>query len=484
MKHIAAAAAVALSALVPLHPSGATPLTTESADGRHEHEHEHGGGTTIDLTRAVALAQDNDPDLQYLRSLHAADRYRVADRYRAAFPRLSLSYAHSDTVAYASPDNRSRRASIGVEQLLYDGGRTRRAIRIARTDRDLRGLAAEKREREIAHTVTRSYLQVLALRQRVEISESTLEISRAHLEIGRTRHALEQTTSLSLRELELNLQSQELDLLELQLEHVAASRRFARLIDPLNEQRYPEGRLNIEYSGLPYEMLRSIRPADGVSRSRAYAEQRAYLRQAVQREQVARRGFLPRVSLEGELSATGNEFPLDRPGFSIGVRVQLAPVLGSASVAGSVGSPYPDARTRTVESSMVPLERLTNLYSVADARSERLRAEASYTRHRDTEISDLSLAIEDIGRRREHIALLRRRIATQRERIAISELRAELGELTRLDLLEQIEQLNALESRLADGVVDLHERELSLLERTGFEYEPALSSKIITGGGR
>ncbi len=436
----------------------------------------------VSLPAAIALAKDHDPDLRYLRELHAAERYRIAEQYRAAFPRVRVSYSHSDTVQYGGADTRIRRVGIGLEQLLYNGGRTRRAVRLARTERDLRRITVEQHEREIEMTVIRAYLQAIGLARRIQISRQNLAIAEAQLQVGEKEHLLARTTELSLRELRLAVLDQELALRQLRVERDTALKRLTRLIHaPGETPPLPillQGELDLAYTGILSQNLAQAGKAGALQDTRRYAEQQAFLDRAVTQEQIARRGILPRVTADGELSISGREFPLNEPGFSLGVRIELTPAYGSASLRGNVGSPSAHARTRSAETQFAPVERLERLYSTAGARSERLRAEAAFAHFDRALAGELQHELDEIALLRSQAALLRSRISAQQDRVHIVSTQVDIGEIPRLQVLKAVSELNVLENSLADHIVRLFERELALLDIIGADIESRFAAII------
>ncbi len=447
-----------------------------------------GPGTagSISLEEAITRTAEHDPELRYLQELYAIERYRAAAAYRGVFPRVRISYSHSDTVHYNQLDTRVRRAAVGVEQLLYDGGRTRRSFALLRSRRELRRIAVEERKRELETGVTGSYVAVLGLRRQIDIRSRTLALAQAQLEVARRERALERTTGLSIRRIELVVGEQELEIHELQLAHTAALQRFAALLYPPGEvpvrPLYPAGALNLRYNGTLSERTTPQEALRLWSHSRGRTEQLLRLEKGETRDQIARRGVLPRVTADGEVSMSGREFPLDQPGFSLGVRLELSPLWSSTSFRGAVSSPYADARTRAAETELVPGDRLDHRYDRAHARSARREAEARVARFESSSAAGVVHAFDEIAIAREQASLMRRRIALKREGIAIADLRAELGEISRLELLEEIVELTALENELARRLVRLHEREIALLHTVGLDLDQTTAAIIEIRG--
>ena len=468
---LSALAALALTAVHP-QPLSSTPRRFS----RYSDEQ------SISLATAITRAKENDSELRFLRERYALERFHLAEQYRRVLPRVHLSYTHSDTVQYGGPDNRSRRLAFGVEQLLYDGGRTRRAFRIARIDRELRRITTEQRKRALKTEVTRAYLHVLGLARRVELSRQNLEIGLGQLQVAEQEYLLGRMTNLSLTEVRLAVQEQELAVRQLTVQHAAARRTLSRLIHAPgareSQELKPRGSLDLGYTGSMSRDSLNRYVVEAARSSEGYEEHTARIARALTQEQIARRGVLPRLTADGELSVSGREFPLDEPAFSVGLRVELIPAYSGASLQSSAGSPRPETRSRTASLAVTPVERLDRLYHTGQARNDRLRAEAEFARFDAATVDDISRQLGEIEALRDHAAVLRERIAAKRERMTVVSTQVELGERPRLDVLRAVSELNELENTLADLVVSLFERELALMDAIGADGDPQIDAIV------
>ena len=82
-----------------------------------------GGERTIGLETAIGDALRNCKELEYARYDQRLAAARLKAGVRQFLPAVQIGYTASDSVTYDSADSRIRKLSLGLKQLLFDGGR-------------------------------------------------------------------------------------------------------------------------------------------------------------------------------------------------------------------------------------------------------------------------------------------------------------------------------------------------------------------------
>ena len=422
-----------------------------------------GSSKPLTLTEAVSRALQHNTAVRALEGELRIARSRARLARRDLLPTVTLGYSMMDSVRYAGPDTRSRRISVGVEQLVTSGGRRRANHRIE----SIRASAVEREYQEQIRGVTIATMEQIA---RVLIEEMaytlfvrTHEVALDQLRIARAEFALGLVTRNDLTELELAVRSVELDAMESR--HTLAGRRaVVRRALGLEESVIPRFsvRVDPEYRGSAD--LEALRTTDTPQRPLALFRAETHFAIAEQELRVARSAWFPSLQLGAELHASGDQFPLQEPGLSLTGSFRFgAPALPNDTRI-TVGTAAQDERTRALSATVHPGDGLNQFLSLASARLA-LEQNRDVVRLTHQEIGDAtSEAVERIELLRNRIDLLRRRLELQRNISAIRDVQARLGEITRTRALEQGVETARTEVELLRTIAAMFAAELHLIQ--------------------
>jgi outer membrane protein TolC len=225
-----------------------------------------------------------------------------------------------------------------------------------------------------------------------------------------------------------------------------------------------------------------------VSRNPDLAEARFAIIQKQGEFKYVSLSWIPTLRLTGSFGLNGQRYPLTRQNWSVGVTVEFSsPWFKNTSSAGA-GWELPYDKTARMQNTLTPLPDPA-------AGLDKHRAELALS----LEKTRYNLALEQIGRsaamtvEKCNLAEEKRRVAVESlglgaERCRIEELRLELGQITRIELMEFMIEYTQKEIAAAEAAVALLEAERTLEKildlRPGELSEfAALNKKINTWSG-
>jgi outer membrane protein TolC len=404
---------------------------------------------------AVAVSEDLKHEYASLSIREGAWRWGR----RAYLPKVSISASEDDRLSMTGPDSFLKSYSINLDQLLWDGGRISMSRKIEKAELNLAGSKLEQMAAEIAEGAIDSYRQVLSARTILEIREKAWESLEEQRRILSRETELGLALPLDLAEADITLAEAEIELLSLKLDLREAEQRLAESLG-MEELPFLSEKVDIGRSPkLPSpERARSLAEAGNpdLIASRYSVERRKV------EARYAKLSWVPSLRLTGSAGLNGSRYPLNRYNWSVGLSVDFSSPWVSGSIAGSAGWEPPYDRTARLQNTTSPLPDPASSFSARTAVLSLSLENAKY-----------GAAFKEAGRLAENgvercVFLEKKRVLALRalelegERYRLSELRLELGQLTRLELMETRLDYAASEVAAVEAAISLlkGEREL------------------------
>jgi outer membrane protein TolC len=413
----------------------------------------------IGFAEAADLAIAASEELRGEHAMQAIRERSWALGRRVYLPRFSLGVAEDDRLAKISSDSFLKSYTIKAEQLLWDGGRTLMNRRLERMELNLAGSKVELAAAEIADSAAASYRNVLYARSVLEIREAALrsleeqrKILMQELELGLVLALDLAEADVALGEAETEVQSMRIDLRE-------TERQFAELLGleelPELAEKVDTGRKTV----LP--------PAEVVQTAMEYrnpelAQERYVIAQKQGELKYASLSWIPALSLNGSYGLNGQRYPLTRQTWSVGVTIEFSAPWFQNSTSFSSGWEPPYDRTARLQNAFQPLPEPVRTLTKAQAQLALSLERRKY----DLALSRLgrnaAAAVEKCGLMDRKRALALRAVELAAERYRLSCLRQELGQLTRLELMEERIEYARREIAAVEAAVSLLEAEREL----------------------
>jgi outer membrane protein TolC len=426
-----------------------------------------GFSAPLTLEEVILRALASSDEIEIAESVEKLLRLEKRMGLLAFFPRFSGGFTATDTVIYHSPDTRGYRISLGVDQPIYTGGSLVEEFRNGKAALEIHRYERKGVENAVVFEAVAGYTRLIVLETRIEIQIMTEDLLSRQLEAAEEELALGLITELTFAKMHLARERQVLARRAVEIEYRVLRERLAEKLEIVP----PEALEPTEGICSPYTGTRSGGAAalflstarehnpDLVARRLATAAAERGLKHA-------KRFWIPRISLRGEVSVTGDRFPLSTPGFSVGVDISVPlpfiPLSGSVAV-GSLG---PDSRFADIRGSAS--ENPSRGGKILAARTAMERAEADFLTalvELEDGIASSFLEIERAGdlieQEKEYLTILE-----AEERIAAEELRT--GGIGRLEFSEAAVERASQRGKILEAQYAQFLRELELYALGGF----------------
>jgi outer membrane protein TolC len=375
---------------------------------------------------------------------------------RAYFPRLSLSVSEDDRVSTIGTDSFLKNYGINLEQLLWDGGRTAISRSVEQAELTLLGVQLERMAGEIAESALKAYRNVLYVRAQLAIRETALEA------LGEQRNILSRETELGLA-LPSDLAGADLTLagerIEIRSLKMALEEAEQELAETLGLDRLPPLLETVDVRRSP------VLPGGGEIRTQAQARNPALTeaRYAIVKKQAearyARLSWMPTIRLTGGFAVNGRRYPLTGYSWTVGMVIEFSSPWFSGSIQGSGGGEPPYDRTARLQNTLSPLPEPA---SAMTSRSADLALALEQKKFRTN--------FEKVGRmaatavEKCHLINGKRILALESldlaaKQLRLAELRLDLGQITRIDLMEVRQEYTQKELSLVEAAISLLEAE-------------------------
>lgn len=407
----------------------------------------------ITLPGALALGLERNLDLVKKKLDVEFKRMTAGEAFRAFLPQLSMSFNRAVTTRVHDADSRQYRYELGVDQLVFDGGKTKQAYKLAQADAEIAGKLLAVQERTLRLEILTAFAKVLGGAESVVLYGEFLRTAEKEMELAELEVRLGTTTLVDREEAGTQYESAKLDLVKGQEDYATARIAFGKALRlPAGAEFQLVGRVEDGFATRPLRY--SEEALFGFARRERidFANSALAWKRAVFEYETVRDSWLPDIALSGKFSLSGPDWSPTEKGFSLFLKFSF-PLFGSPA---SGNGAYSGGNEATTSSSLSlnPFQDIGYLRKKAQA-----RAQAHFARLDDAELPEdvrreirLAVTALDLSRKRGEIR--ERQLATLRKRIEILELKTKLGETRRLDLAKaKTELYKALLGRV-EGIVD------------------------------
>jgi outer membrane protein TolC len=415
--------------------------------------------TSLDFATAARLAVSVSEELRSESRRVQFQEGAWAWGLRAYFPRLGILASEDDRLSQVNSDSFLKNYTINIDQLLWDGGRIFMSRKIERIELNMAAYNLERMAREIAEIAVSTYRDVLFNRMVLEIRENTF------------RHLQEQRGIL-LRELELGI-ILPLDLaiaditiaeadIEIKMLKIDLSEAEKRLAETLGLEELPPLLEKID-------IYRSAHlPSPAKARTVAESENPALMaamNMVIRREiedKYAHRSWIPTIRLTGSAGLSGQQYPLTKYNWSIGITVELSSPWVSGSLSGSTGREGLYDQNARMQSTAAPMPDPASSFSAKTAALNLNQEQINYANAFRLTGRMAEQAIEKCLLLDQRRVLALEAIELESERYRLAQLKLELGRITRVELMDAMLVYAEREISAVRAAVSLLEAEREL----------------------
>jgi outer membrane protein TolC len=414
---------------------------------------------TVNFTQAAEMAVAASAELRNAYAGYAIQQQAWAMGIRNYFPRLGFTVSENDRLQELGSDSFIKNYSINLDQLLWDGGKTSMARSLQQMELAAAFGSLDRMAGEIADAALAAYRNVLYSRTVLSIREAALEMLSGQRRILADEVFLGLALPVDLAEADLTLAGAEIEIISLQSDLAELEQQFAEI---LGLELLPEliEKIDVKRSAVLPEHNAALSLA--MERNPELNESRFAITKRRVELKYASRSWIPAIRLQGSFGLTGRSYPLTKYTWSVGLNIELAGPWLQNNFSIQAGGEAPHDRTAQLQNNAVPAPN-------PEASLSKRQAEQALA----LEHEKYNIAVERTGRYiRRSIekcimtdkmrSLSVESIALAGERLRLEEIRLQLGQITRLNLMEAIIEYAKKEIAAVDAAVRLLEAEREL----------------------
>jgi outer membrane protein TolC len=413
-----------------------------------------GGGLVLklDMGLSVSIAVANSFELKEIRAREGIYTLAIDEKLRNFFPSLTFSYMQTQEVAKRDTDTRSTKLSFESEFVLYDAGKRSLDYDSAKLNALLSRNDYRITLNKLVVSVREAYLNLLKLRETVNIYRITHEQGLLQLKFITKEFELGDATKLSVLEIETKVREIELSLRQAVDEFNSALDKF-RLLLRISRQTPVEitGELDRDFV---------IVKADGINEEEVISialKMRKELESASAKHEISLRNnkmneyyFLPEVSLGLNYHLSGEDYPPREKGWGVNLKVSSR-IFGNtvSGAAGYAQNGNGHSKTGSGSSSLDVLNDMPYKRTLIESRIEASRSADELAVLKETIAAEIASMCSALKNAWNMTDIAKKQVELYDAQLVIERLKADMGESRRYDLLEkEIERAKAAVSLL------------------------------------
>jgi len=428
----------------------------------------------MNLETALALALQQNSGLVKDGLERQRARRQLSLQARQFLPDVELGYMKNDSVTQGNSDSRVKKLSLGINQLLFSGGKTLVAYRNARMQLDLKDYLSLSTENSLVNQVTLQFVDILKNRRILEIQKQSYENLTRQVEIAALEHKLGQLRPVDYLDIQLVASEFLLTMEDTKKKLIAGRFALSALLYlPLERLPLLSGSLNRDYQGIFSELTEED---SFIPMMQSNAEEKNQQLLSLNMEEILARQelkntrlvWLPRIEARGDFSVSGEEYPLNKPAFSLGLNFKFDLPLLPSSVDLQAGRSHRDEHNTAISSSTDVLDNLEAVLDKQSAQSSLYMKQLEKEEFRRSVFFQVRSLTQDILLTTGRVSIQRNKLAILEDKLKILEAELNLGQITRLAYVEADIDLAQEKISLLESLTSLHGQEEELKTLCGF----------------
>jgi len=414
---------------------------------------------SLTFAQAADLALASSADLRQARTSFFLREGMWKWGLRSYFPQINLSMSENDRLQEIGADSFLKNYSVSLEQLLWDGGRTSMSRKLERLELNLLSGGLNRMALEIVDQTLSAYRNVLSSRAILEIRNASLVVLEEQRRILNEEVLLGLALPVDLAGADINLSSAKLDIISLQIDLAETERQFAEILGlrslPVLSEKVDINRSIILPSSAAAGTLARERNPDLV-------DARFSITKKQEEVKYASNSWIPSLKLTGNFGLTGQNYPLTRFNWSLGINVDFSSPWFQNRASAQAGLEFPHDRTALVQNNLSLLPDPASAFGIKQAQLalslEREKYNSLFERIGRVAANAVEKCV--LAEQKRVLSIEAERLGA--ERCRIEEIRLELGQITRLELMQILIEQTQKEISVVQAAVSLLEAEREL----------------------
>jgi outer membrane protein TolC len=413
----------------------------------------------LTFTQAADLALASSADLRQARSSLALREGMWSWGLRSYFPQISLSVSENDRLQEIGADSFIKNYGISLDQLLWDGGKTSMSRKLERMELNLLSGGLNRMALEIVDQTLSAYRNVLSSRTILEIRNAALVVLEEQRRILNEEVLLGLALPVDLAGADINLSSAKLDIISLQIDLAETERQFAEILG-LESLPVLSEKVDINRS----IVLPASAAAGSLARERNpdLIDARFSITKKQEEVKFASNSWIPSLRLTGNFGLTGQRYPLTRFNWSFGINIDISGPWLQNRAGAQAGWEPPHDRTALIQNSISLLPDPASGFGIKQAQLALALEREKYNTLFERIGRVAANAVEKCALAEQKRVLSLEAVRLGSERCRIEEIRLELGQITRLELMEKLIEQTQREISVVQAAISLLEAEREL----------------------
>jgi len=418
---------------------------------------------TLTFSQAADLAVSASADLRHARSSQRIMERTFVSGVWEYFPRFGISVSENDRLQQFGADSFMKNYGISADQLIFNGGRTVLARNIERTDLKLASSRVDRMESDAAESAISAYRSVLSSRAILEIKKSALIIFEDQIAVLKEEVQLGFALPVDLASAQLNLADAKIEIYSLQLDLLEMERQFTELLGldsmPVLAETVNIHRASVLPGAAEAAALAKEQNPDLIEARYSINKKRAELK-------YLSRSWIPSFRLNGNFGLSGQQYPLTKYNWSVGVNIELSSPWIQNRFSAQTGWEPPSEGlyniSASVQNNFIP-------FNNPPSRFNRKQVKLSLALEREKFADTIkkigraaSNAVEKCLLAEQKRLLSLEAAALGTERCNVEWTRLSLGQITRIDIMEVLIEQTQREIAAVEAAVFLLEAEREL----------------------
>ena len=414
---------------------------------------------TLTFAQAAKLAVSASSDLKHSRASLVLSKGAWKWGVRSYFPQISVSVSENDRLQQLGADSFMKNYSVNLEQPVWDGGKLSMSRKLEKMELDLSSSKLDRTANEIAESAIAAYRNLLSSREILKIKKSALVVLEEQRNILNEEVKLGLGLSVDLASAEINLLNAKIDIYSLQLDLVEMEKQFMELLG-LDSMPILTERVDINQSVL----LPSSSAAEALAKEKNpdLIDARYSITKKQMEYKYISYSWIPSLRLTGNFALTGQHYPLTHYNWSVGIAVDFSNPWFQNRFGAQAGWEPPYDNTAMIQNSFTPLPDPASKYGKKQAKIALSLEQEKYKTAFERIGRTAATAVDKCVFMEQKRLLAIEAAAIGAEKCRIEETRLNLGQITRLTLMETLIEQTQKEIAVVEAATALLEAEREL----------------------
>ncbi|MCL2209640.1 MAG: TolC family protein [Treponema sp.] len=414
---------------------------------------------SLTFAQAAEFAVSFSPELKHAQASLALSEGTWKMGRRVYFPKFSLSVSENDRLQEFGPDSFLKNYGINLDQFLWDGGRTALSRRLEKAELQLSSSKLDRMAFEIAETAITAYRNLLSSRAILEIKKRSLSVLEEQRRILNEEVQLGLALPVDLANADINLADTNLGIYSLELDLSEMEKQFIEL---LGLDFLPELIEKVDINRSVTLPLSEAASALAKEKNPDLAEARFLITKRQAEVKYQSFSWIPSLRLTGNFGLSGQRYPLTRYNWSAGVNIEFSNPWFQNRITAQAGFEPPHDRTAVLQNNFTPLPDPASAAGKKQAKLALALEQENYENLFSRIGRIAAAAVEKCALAEKKRLLALEAITLGAERCRIEEIRLNLGQITRLKLMETLIEQTQKEITAVEAAVSLLEAQRQL----------------------